>query len=745
MSIKRYIATKDNTISAAFRENLTSRSFNSNMGASDILELFSIYGQASSSSLEMTRILSEFPVESISKDRDSSILPESGSVSFKLRFFNSEHGQTTPEDYQIVAHPVLRSWTEGDGLDMESYLNTEPSNWLTASTGNVWHSTGSDYGKSTYITSSIPMEHTQFLSEGTEDLNIDVTGLVEEWIKYYKGGDSIVAAAGSVTFGSGFENSLKKAPTATILVNNTTNLANDAKLILKDADGVSHTFTTNNGTNIASSGNNIIGISDANTVAKLGQAIAISVNAANSTTKDKITAAPIDASSATVTFTHAVSGIKGNGQANTESLGNSNTLSAFAGGLDDPTLTIRSHEGQEFKYVFKTNGTSAYSLGNTWYLGIGANSTATATILKDRVDLDFKLKIVTSTNTTVLNMTQSATGLHGNTNISSNIPTGDDGATIVNFTSGTGMPNYGMVVKLAEEYENGSKQSSYYTKKFLARGSHEYLRRPALEAQWDDSIKDDRNYIAKSSSLAPAAENLNTIFLYNKRRGSFYDLPNIGSNLVVSLHTVPSPTSAGEKLVPNAGGVLPASVRHITASKHATGVYKASFAYTGSQTFVYDVWAKSIAGVATTLTTGSGFTIYNESHDNSYEMPSYNLNITNLKDSYLKDERTTFRIYTRDKNWQPNIYTKASKSAPINNIRDLFYKITKVYDNYEVVSYSTGSTPSYSSVSYDNQGSFFDLDMTLLEPNNAYEISFLLKDGSDYIEQPEKFRFRVSP
>jgi hypothetical protein len=235
------------------------------------------------------------------------------------------------------------------------------------------------------------------------------------------------------------------------------------------------------------------------------------------------------------------------------------------------------------------------------------------------------------------------------------------------------------------------------------------------------------------------------VFLYNKRRGSFYDLPNTGSGLVVSLHATPSPTSAGEQLVPSAGGVVAASVRFTTASKHSMGVYKASFAYTGSQTFVYDVWAKSTAGVATTLATGSGFTIYNELHDNSYEMPSYNLNITNLKDSYLKEERTTFRIYTRNKNWQPNIYTKATQTAPVNNIKNLFYKITKAYDNYEVVSYSTGSTPSYSSVSYDSQGSFFDLDMKLLEPNNAYEISFLLKDGPNYLEQPEKFRFRVSP
>lgn len=619
MSIKRYIATKDNTISAVFRENLTSRSLKANLGGSDILEVFSIYGQATSSSLEMTRILSEFPVASISKDRTNNILPASGSVNFKLKFFNSEHGQTTPKNYQIIAHPVLQDWTEGDGLDMESYLNTEASNWLSASTGTVWHSTGSDYGKSSFITSSIPMEHTQTLAVGTEDLNIDVTGLVEEWIKYYQGGAGITAATGVITF-------------------------------------------------------------------------------------------------------------------------NANPVPA-----DDPTLTIRSHEGQEFKYIFLASGTAAYAVGNTWHLGLEETAAETATALKARIDLDFGSKIETSIDDKTITMTQSAKGLHGNTNISSNIAVGVSGVDTTDFTGGTAMPNYGVVIKLAEEYENGSKKRSYYTKKFLARGSHEYLRRPAIEAQWDNSIKDDRNYVAKSSSLAPASECLNTVFLYNKRRGSFYDLPNTGSALVVSLHAAPSPVSTGEQLVASAGGTSIANTRFTTASRHSIGIYKASFAYTGSQTFVYDVWAKSTTGIATTLATGSGFTIYNELHDNSYEMPSYNFNITNLKDSYLKEERTTFRIYTRRKNWQPNIYTKASQKAPIDNVRSLFYKITKVYDNYEIISYSTGSNPSFSSVSYDKQGSFFDLDMKLLEPNNSYEISFLLQDGPNYLEQPEKFRFRVSP
>ena len=49
MAIKRYFATKDNTITNAFAENLTTRGTGSNMGAADILETFVIHGQTSAS------------------------------------------------------------------------------------------------------------------------------------------------------------------------------------------------------------------------------------------------------------------------------------------------------------------------------------------------------------------------------------------------------------------------------------------------------------------------------------------------------------------------------------------------------------------------------------------------------------------------------------------------------------------------------------------------------------------------
>ena len=88
MSLKRYYASKDNTITNAYKDSLTTRGVSGNMGQSDILETFSIYGQVSSStglSSELSRILIQFSTSEISTDRTAGTIPASGSVDFYLR------------------------------------------------------------------------------------------------------------------------------------------------------------------------------------------------------------------------------------------------------------------------------------------------------------------------------------------------------------------------------------------------------------------------------------------------------------------------------------------------------------------------------------------------------------------------------------------------------------------------------------------------------------------------------------
>ncbi len=71
MALKRYTASADTTIANAYRPDLSTRATGANMGASDVLDVFSIYGRYSTSSAELSRALVQFPITDISTDRTS--------------------------------------------------------------------------------------------------------------------------------------------------------------------------------------------------------------------------------------------------------------------------------------------------------------------------------------------------------------------------------------------------------------------------------------------------------------------------------------------------------------------------------------------------------------------------------------------------------------------------------------------------------------------------------------------------
>ncbi len=88
MAIFRFTASADTTITNAFKADLTLRGTGSNMGYADSVEIFSIYGQLSSSadgaSQELSRTLIKFPIENISAARTAGTLPTSGECVFLL-------------------------------------------------------------------------------------------------------------------------------------------------------------------------------------------------------------------------------------------------------------------------------------------------------------------------------------------------------------------------------------------------------------------------------------------------------------------------------------------------------------------------------------------------------------------------------------------------------------------------------------------------------------------------------------
>ena len=68
--------------------------------------------------------------------------------------------------------------------------------------------------------------------------------------------------------------------------------------------------------------------------------------------------------------------------------------------------------------------------------------------------------------------------------------------------------------------------------------------------------------------------------------------------------------------------------------------------------------------------------------------------------------------------------------------------MNRTADEYEVIGYGTGSQ-QHTKLSYDLSGSYFDLDMSLLEKDYAYTISLITNVEGKYTEIEDRFKFRV--
>ena len=471
MAIKRYKAIADNTIANGYQENLATRATGSNMGLADVSEVYSIYGRESSTSSELSRIISSFDVSSISGDRTAGTIPATDKVKFYLRLYNAETSKTVPKDFKLVVEAVSRAWTEGDGLDLENYKDLGVSNWISASQGVAWTAPGGDY----HATPTFE----QTFETGLEDLEIDITTLVEDWI------------------------------------------------------------------------------------------------------------------------------------------------------------------------------------------------------------------------------------------------TGADGG---------GKTNYGVGVRLTSSVESAT--TSYYTKRFFARGTQYFFKKPVIEARWNSSLQDDRGDFYMSSSLAPAADNLNTLYLYNYIRGRLTNIPAVGTgDIYVDLYE----TLGGDALTqtidtPATGGYV------------STGIYSCSVCLTGTYSSLRDVWhtggVQYFTGTISTQTVAA--TAVSTGNNR------YITKIKNLKNKYFSEEEARFNVYVRSKNWSPTIYTVASSEIENTIIPSASFRVYRVLDGYNAIPHGTGSDLQ-TILSYDVSGNYFNLDMSLLEPGYEYGIKLAFYDSQrqSWLEQDQKFLFRV--
>jgi len=633
MAIKKYIADATTTIVNAYQPNLRIRGTGSNMGAADVIEVFSVYGRETApvtgtgGSQELSRALVKFPAADIAADRTAGTIPDSGSVSFYLRVFNAVHTKTVPRDYKLVIAAVSQSWQEGVGLDLETYKDLTQGNpgcnWIVRNNTKI--------AQITKVT---------FSSDTLADYG---AGSGENYISIYDGYDRY-----NLWFNDGSGDS---APSQT---------GTETEIDISS--------TTPAAASIAAQFNSVVnGLSGFST--------------------------NIDSGVNTIVY----------------------VTSSTAGAVDE-TTTIGTLSGIALSaQQTGREGTPWVTVGGDYITSSGhIFSQSFSTGLED-VEVDITPLVEKWVSGTQANY---GVGIHLSNSYEAyfSSSTGENSGSVINNLSGA--------VK------------SYYTKRLFAKGTQYWYKRPIIEARWDSTVKDDRGDFYYSSSLAPAADNLNTLYIYNYVRGALTNIPAVGTgSILVSLYSGSS-VPTGSKLVLYDGGT------NLTGGWVSTGIYSCSVAITAASTPLnplFDVWhsggVEYVTGSIVPAEMQASMTI---------SKPVYYINITNMRQDYRSDEVARFNLYVRNKDWQPTIYTVANNTAPATTIESASYRVYRVLDGLEVVPYGTGSDRC-TQLSYGVSGNYFDFDMNNIQPGYEYAFKFAFYDPSlsSWSEQSETFKFRV--
>jgi hypothetical protein len=272
--------------------------------------------------------------------------------------------------------------------------------------------------------------------------------------------------------------------------------------------------------------------------------------------------------------------------------------------------------------------------------------------------------------------------------------------------------NYGLIVKLPSTAT--AQTRSYYTKMFYARGTSNFFKKPVVEARWSSQTTDHRK-----SFLSDVANN---IYLYNEVRGQLTDLD---APVTVKFYE----SLGGTEVTETVGAVV---------TSPETGVYKATVTLPTSASTIYDVWSED----GTEVVTGS-ITVLSQDPSGIPSVSDLVVSTLNNQDVHSASQTSRFYFYIREKDWSPNIHTVAT-SRPDSKVYDnLKFKISKVVTDEVIFDYNM--TDGSTTLSYDSNGNFFDLDISMLEPNYVYEIKLALFNvmTKSYQELPFKHRFRV--
>ena len=172
-----------------------------NLGRASTLDLFKLYDESfltgSNQPIELSRLLVKFDLERLRALTSSILDPSHSSFTAKLQMTDISSGRTVPENFNIVVHPLSKSFDEGIGRDVALFNDIGSANFITSSfsnsTVNAWTFEGANKegllgsndidivgsGNLSDGNGAQQILHkAQAFTVGDEDLDIDVTTIL---------------------------------------------------------------------------------------------------------------------------------------------------------------------------------------------------------------------------------------------------------------------------------------------------------------------------------------------------------------------------------------------------------------------------------------------------------------------------------------------------------------------------------------------------------------------------------------
>ena len=336
----------------------------------------------------------------------------------------------------------------------------------------------------------------------------------------------------------------------------------------------------------------------------------------------------------------------------------------------------------------------------------------------------------------VVNLWKSQTFYTGEENLNIDI------TNIISGTLAKQIPDFGFRISYSGSEE--TDQKTRFVKRFSSLQTDNYLKKPSLIIQYDDSIQDHHGSFF--------FEMTGSIFLNNAARGAKRNLVSGSSGTELKgsdcLHLRLTSGSA-------VSGTL--FQKTITGSQHAvganfiTGTYSASFsisefedstlfshirkAHSASFTTIWSPIDETFAFLTSSL-------IINRTLRTSFDNDADRLivKVTNMKNIYKKSDKVRFRIFAEDID-RKIVFKKLPMKTKSQIFTKMYYRIRDSISKEVVIPFEKNNRSTICST--DSDGMYFDFYMDSLAPGRLYTIEFQInKNGEDllFVDSATKFR-----